>query len=49
MFTGEEEVFAFARCVSRITEMGSVQWARGSATIEPVVSVQAETAFKVLP
>ncbi|GAA5914260.1 hypothetical protein JCM6882_003669 [Rhodosporidiobolus microsporus] len=28
IFTGDEEVFAFARAVSRITEMGSVQWAR---------------------
>ncbi|GAA5984237.1 hypothetical protein JCM11641_005890 [Rhodosporidiobolus odoratus] len=30
IFTGDEEVFAFARAVSRITEMGSVQWARGA-------------------
>ncbi|GAA6029893.1 hypothetical protein JCM8097_009157 [Rhodosporidiobolus ruineniae] len=33
IFTGDEEVFAFARAVSRITEMGSVQWARGSAAL----------------
>ncbi|GAA6005196.1 hypothetical protein JCM10207_002895 [Rhodosporidiobolus poonsookiae] len=32
IFTGDEEVFAFARAVSRITEMGSVQWARSSTT-----------------
>ncbi|BGO98361.1 ATPase [Rhodotorula toruloides] len=31
IFTGDEEVFAFARAVSRITEMGSVQWARQHA------------------
>lgn len=29
MFSGEEEVFAFARCFSRLTEMGSVMWASG--------------------
>jgi len=27
MFTGEEEIFAFARCCSRLVEMGSKQWA----------------------
>lgn len=27
MFTGQEEVFAFARCCSRLVEMGSKQWA----------------------
>ena len=27
MFTGEEEVFAFARCCSRLVEMGSKEWA----------------------
>ena len=27
MFTGEEEVFAFARACSRLVEMGSKQWA----------------------
>lgn len=27
MFTGQEELFAFARCCSRLVEMGSKQWA----------------------
>ncbi|KIP12803.1 hypothetical protein PHLGIDRAFT_97490 [Phlebiopsis gigantea 11061_1 CR5-6] len=27
MFTGDEEVFAFARCCSRLVEMGSKEWA----------------------
>jgi len=27
MFTGQEEIFAFARCCSRLVEMGSKQWA----------------------
>ncbi|GBE79894.1 Uncharacterized protein SCP_0210960 [Sparassis crispa] len=27
MFTGDEELFAFARCCSRLVEMGSKQWA----------------------
>jgi peroxisome-assembly ATPase len=27
MFTGDEEIFAFARCCSRLVEMGSQQWA----------------------
>jgi protein AFG1 len=27
MFTGDEEMFAFARCCSRLVEMGSRQWA----------------------
>ncbi|THH05624.1 hypothetical protein EW145_g4659 [Phellinidium pouzarii] len=27
MFTGEEEVFAFARCCSRLVQMGSKEWA----------------------
>jgi protein AFG1 len=34
MFTGDEELFAFARCCSRLVEMGSQQWAeraRGAA------------------
>lgn len=31
IFTGEEEIFAFARAVSRLTEMGSVQWATSQA------------------
>jgi protein AFG1 len=26
IFSGEEERFAFARALSRLTEMGSVQW-----------------------
>ncbi|KAM0749985.1 AFG1-like ATPase [Meredithblackwellia eburnea MCA 4105] len=30
IFTGEEEVFAFARAVSRLNEMSSVQWAQSS-------------------
>ncbi|EPQ59175.1 AFG1-like ATPase [Gloeophyllum trabeum ATCC 11539] len=27
MFTGEEEIFAFARCCSRLVQMGSKEWA----------------------
>lgn len=27
IFTGEEEVFAFQRCVSRLSEMGGTKWA----------------------
>jgi protein AFG1 len=30
LFTGDEELFAFARCCSRLVEMGSVQWAEGA-------------------
>ncbi|CAL1700466.1 unnamed protein product [Somion occarium] len=30
MFTGQEELFAFARCCSRLVEMGSKQWAETS-------------------
>lgn len=30
MFTGEEEVFAFARCCSRLVQMGSKEWAESS-------------------
>lgn len=26
IFTGEEEVFAFQRCVSRLSEMGGIKW-----------------------
>ncbi|KAA1473449.1 AFG1-like ATPase [Dentipellis sp. KUC8613] len=32
MFSGEEEVFAFARCCSRLVEMGSRQWAETAGT-----------------
>ncbi|CDZ98687.1 Predicted ATPase [Phaffia rhodozyma] len=31
IFTGEEEVFAFKRCVSRLSEMGGQRWAHFSA------------------
>lgn len=31
IFTGEEEVFAFKRCVSRLTEMGGERWATFSS------------------
>ncbi|GAA5952743.1 hypothetical protein JCM8115_002337 [Rhodotorula mucilaginosa] len=34
IFTGDEEVFAFARAVSRITEMSSKQWAQMSSVKE---------------
>ena len=27
MFTGDEELFAFARCCSRLVQMGSKEWA----------------------
>lgn len=27
MFTGQEELFAFARCVSRLVQMGTKEWA----------------------
>lgn len=30
IFSGDEEIFAFARAVSRITEMGSLHWAQHS-------------------
>jgi protein AFG1 len=30
LFTGDEELFAFARCCSRLVEMGSVQWAESA-------------------
>ena len=26
MFSGEEELFAFARCCSRLVQMGSKEW-----------------------
>lgn len=29
IFSGDEEVFAFARCLSRLTEMGSEMWVNG--------------------
>jgi len=31
MFSGEEEVFAFKRCGSRLAEMGGERWASFSA------------------
>lgn len=31
IFSGEEEVFAFARACSRLVEMGSKQWAETAA------------------
>ncbi|GAA5910451.1 hypothetical protein JCM5296_007183 [Sporobolomyces johnsonii] len=51
IFTGDEEVFAFARAVSRITEMGSVQWARTPSTgtsgaAEGLTADQLETEGK---
>jgi len=30
MFTGEEEIFAFARCCSRLVQMGSKEWAESA-------------------
>lgn len=30
IFSGEEEIFAFARAVSRLHEMGTQAWARDS-------------------
>lgn len=33
MFTGDEEVFAFARCCSRLVEMGSKTWAESAGTV----------------
>ncbi|TCD69225.1 hypothetical protein EIP91_008328 [Steccherinum ochraceum] len=32
MFTGEEEIFAFARCCSRLVQMGSKEWAESAGT-----------------
>ncbi|CCL98581.1 uncharacterized protein FIBRA_00582 [Fibroporia radiculosa] len=32
MFTGDEELFAFARCCSRLVQMGSKEWAEMAAT-----------------
>lgn len=26
LFTGQEELFAFARCVSRLVQMGTKEW-----------------------
>ncbi|TNY24192.1 AFG1-like ATPase-domain-containing protein [Rhodotorula diobovata] len=42
IFTGDEEVFAFARAVSRITEMGSVQWARAQGVAEGAQGLKEE-------
>lgn len=30
MFTGEEEIFAFARACSRLVQMGSQEWAESA-------------------
>jgi peroxisome-assembly ATPase len=30
MFTGEEEIFAFARACSRLVQMGSKEWAEST-------------------
>ncbi|THH27702.1 hypothetical protein EUX98_g6478, partial [Antrodiella citrinella] len=30
MFSGEEELFAFARCCSRLVQMGSKEWAESA-------------------
>lgn len=32
IFTGDEELFAFARVISRLTEMGSRQYAETAST-----------------
>lgn len=32
IFTGEEELFAFARVISRLTEMGTAQYASSTKT-----------------
>lgn len=32
IFTGDEELFAFARVISRLTEMGSRQYAESAST-----------------
>lgn len=32
MFSGEEEIFAFARCCSRLVQMGSKEWAESAGT-----------------
>jgi protein AFG1 len=29
LFSGDEEMFAFARCVSRLSQMGTKEWAEG--------------------
>lgn len=34
IFTGEEEVFAFARACSRLVQMGSKQWAETAGVAE---------------
>ena len=34
MFTGEEEVFAFARCCSRLVQMGSKEWVERGMGLE---------------
>lgn len=33
IFTGDEELFAFARVISRLTEMGSRQYAELASTV----------------
>jgi protein AFG1 len=33
MFTGEEEVFAFARACSRLVQMGSREWAESAGQV----------------
>ncbi|GAA5902458.1 hypothetical protein JCM8208_006894 [Rhodotorula glutinis] len=42
IFTGDEEVFAFARAVSRITEMGTVHWARSQGVAEGAQGLKGE-------
>lgn len=45
IFTGDEEVFAFARAVSRLSEMGTADWAR-RVKVQAEEEHQAEEAQK---
>ena len=40
MFTGEEEVFAFARACSRLVQMGTKEWAETTGEDDFVAKVQ---------
>lgn len=36
LFSSDEELFAFARCVSRLTQMATKEWADESALAHPM-------------
>jgi hypothetical protein len=41
LFTGEDEVFAFRRALSRLTEMQSAEWLGRAGPLRPHVSAMA--------